>query len=282
MKFNSKNADIFVPDGTPFEEALKRTTHLCIVAHQDDSEIAAYHGIAECFGQKELWFSSVIVTDGAGSPRAGVYCDYSDEEMKVIRKQEQKKAAFVGEYSVQIQLCYPSAMVKDHAEKGIVEDLKNIIMACHPKIVYLHNPADKHDTHVSAFLRSLEALRAVSDKFIPEKVYGCEVWRDFDWLMDDEKVVLPVSKYKNLSASLLGVFDSQITGGKRYDLAAAGRRLANATFYASHSTDVDDALTYAIDLIPLVKDPSLKVDDFVLSKIDMFKNDVKSRLAKFS
>lgn len=282
MKFNSKDADIFVPDGIPFGDALKRTTHLCIVAHQDDSEIAAYHGIAECFGQKDLWFASVIVTDGAGSPRAGVYSSYTDEEMKIVRKQEQKKAAFVGEYSVQVQLCYPSAMVRNPAEKGIVEDLRNIIMACRPQIVYLHNPADKHDTHVAAFLRSLEALRAVSGEFIPEKVYGCEVWRDFDWLMDDEKVVLPVSKYKNLSASLLGVFDSQITGGKRYDLAAAGRRLANATFYASHSTDVDDALTYAIDLMPLVKNPNLKVDDFVLSKIDKFKNDVKSRLAKFS
>jgi hypothetical protein len=53
MKFSSPAADVFVPDGIPVATALARTTHLCIAAHQDDIEIMAYHGIAECHGSTE-------------------------------------------------------------------------------------------------------------------------------------------------------------------------------------------------------------------------------------
>ena len=55
MRFHKADADLFVPDGMDEEAALARTTHLCVSAHQDDIEIMAYHGIAECFGQKEKW-----------------------------------------------------------------------------------------------------------------------------------------------------------------------------------------------------------------------------------
>ena len=53
MQFHNAAADVFVPDGSPADAALARTTHLCIAAHQDDIEIMAYHGIAECFGRKD-------------------------------------------------------------------------------------------------------------------------------------------------------------------------------------------------------------------------------------
>lgn len=282
MKFKNSGADIFVPDGVSLEKALERTTHLSVATHQDDTEIFAYHGIAECFGRQDRWFTSVIVTNGAGSPRSGIYGNFTDEEMREIRKMEQRKAAIVGEYSVQIQLSYPSSAVKNAPAKDVVEDIVAILKAAKPKTVYLHNPADKHDTHVAVLLRSIEALRSLADGILPEKVYGCEVWRDLDWVNDDEKVALPVSEYKNLSAAVLGVFDSQISGGKRYDLAAAGRRLANATFYASHATDTCDALSYALDLMPLLKNRSLEVAEFIGGRIDMFKNDVVAKIRKFS
>ena len=92
---------------------------------------------------------------------------------------------------------------------------------------------------------------------MPKKVYGCEVWRDLDWLPDDDKQVLPVSARSNIAAALVGVFDSQVSGGKRYDLATAGRRLAHATYFASHGTDEESALNFAMDLTPLVEDPGL-------------------------
>ena len=112
----------------------------------------------------------------------------------------------------------------------------------------------------------------------PKKVYGCEVWRDLDWLADDEKQVLPVSARSNIAAALVGVFDSQVTGGKRYDLATAGRRLAHATYFASHGTDQESALTYAMDLTPLVADPDLPIADYVVGFIDRFRAEVARRL----
>ncbi|MFP4541109.1 MAG: hypothetical protein ACLFR7_05730, partial [Opitutales bacterium] len=71
----------------------------------------------------------------------------------------------------------------------------------------------------------------------PERVLGCEVWRGLDWMPDDEKVPLDVSGNLELAQQLNGVFDSQIVGGKRYDLATIGRRRANATFLESHHAD---------------------------------------------
>src|SRR5262245_42361807 len=182
MQFHQTNADFFVPDGADSEGALARTTHLCIAAHQDDIEIMAYHGIAECFGQAGKWFTGVVVTNGAGSPRAGIYGQYTDDEMQRVRLIEQRKAEYVGEYACQIQLGFTSAEVKNANEKAVVDDLAKILRAAKPEYVYLHNPADKHDTHVGVTMRAIAALRAVRAEARPKKVFGCEVWRDLDWL----------------------------------------------------------------------------------------------------
>jgi LmbE family N-acetylglucosaminyl deacetylase len=251
---------------------------LCIAAHQDDIEIMAYHGIAECFGRRDRWFTGVVVTNGAGSSRSGIYGSYTDEEMQKVRLVEQRKAAYVGEYACQVQLGFSSAQVKNPRETAVVDDLTTLLRATSPEIVYLHNFADKHDTHVAVALRSIAALRAVRGEVHPMRVYGCEVWRDLDWLPDSDKQALPVSARPNVAAALVGVFDSQVSGGKRYDLATAGRRLAHATYYASHSTDEEGALSFAMDLTPLVDDPHLPVRNYVLGFIDRFRADVEKRL----
>ncbi len=75
MKFHMKTAEIYVPDNRPVSEALERTTHLCIAAHQDDIEIMAAQPILECFQRQDAWFSGVVVTDGRGSPRDHIYAD---------------------------------------------------------------------------------------------------------------------------------------------------------------------------------------------------------------
>ena len=278
MQFHNPTADVFVPDGLPSDAALARTTHLAISAHQDDIEIMAYHGIAECFGRKDKWFTGVVATNGAGSPRSGIYGDSTDEEMQQVRLVEQRKAAYVGEYACQIQLGFTSSQVKNPDESAVVEDLQQILRAARPQFVYLHNLADKHDTHVAVALRSIAALRAVRPDVKPKRVYGCEVWRDLDWLPDESKQALPVSARSNIAAALVGVFDSQVSGGKRYDLATAGRRLAHATYYASHGTDEESALSFAMDLTPLVEDANLPVTDYVLAFVDHFRADVEKRL----
>jgi LmbE family N-acetylglucosaminyl deacetylase len=273
-------ADIFVPDRRPLAAALARTTHLCIAAHQDDIEIMAYHGVAACFARRDLWFTGVVVTDGSGSPRAGRFARFSDEKMKATRRAEQRTAARIGRYSAVVQLSHPSAVVKAARSAAVAADLGAILRATRPHTVYLHNPADKHDTHVAVFLRSLEALRALPRRSRPRLVYGCEVWRDLDWLVDADKVALDVSARPKTSARLVAAFASQIAGGKRYDLATTGRRLANATFFTSHATDGAAALTWAVDLSPLVRDENLSIEKFVVGHVDRLRADVAARLAR--
>src|SRR5208282_4584971 len=223
MELHNSGAEVYVPDGSPVDVALSRTTHLCVSAHQDDIEIMAYHGILECFGRSDKRFTGVTVTNGSGSPRDGLYGNYTDEEMQVVRRLEQKKAAFVGEYSAVAFLNHSSSTLKNPADAAPRQDIKAILEATKPRVVYTHNLADKHDTHVSVVLRTIAAIRELPAAQRPEKVYGCEIWRDLDWLVDADKHIFALGCHENIQASLIGVFDSQIAGGKRYDLATMAR-----------------------------------------------------------
>lgn len=281
MNLKNIGAEIFIPDNKPIDEAIARTTHMAIFAHQDDVEITAYDGILKCFGKDDEWFFAVVVTNGAGSARDDLYASYSDEEMQKVRKLEQKKAAFIGEYGAAALLDYSSSAVKDKKNRDAVEELKKLISDAKPKVVYTHNLADKHDTHIAVLSKVISALRELPASLRPEKLYGCEVWRNLDWVNDDEKVMFDVSSHPNIAAALVEVFDSQICGGKRYDLASAGRRLSNATYSDSHSTDKASSLIYGMDLTPLIEDSSLDIIDFIQGYISRFSEDVSNRLSKF-
>ncbi len=272
--FNHPNAELYIPDGNPIDEALMRTTHLAIGAHQDDLEIMAIDGILQCFRIPEKWFSGVVVTDGRSSPRSGVYADMDDEAMMKVRYEEQKLAADIGQFGSQIMLGYPSSAVKDAANKLVVEDLVKILNLTKPMVVYTHNLTDKHPTHIAIVLRTIEALRQMGKTNKPMKVYGCEAWRDLDWLPDRLKIRFDCSDKPNLQEALLGVFDSQISGGKRYDLAAMGRRVAHATFFQSHATDTTSHLSFGMDLTPLIDDPNLSIEEFTKDLIHQFEKDV--------
>jgi len=279
MHFHITTAELFVPDGAAAPAALARTTHMAVSAHQDDLEIMAYHGIQTCFQREDQWFLGVVATDGAGSARDGLYRDYTDEQMKGVRRKEQKKAASIGEFGACALLDYPSSALKQAGDTRAVEDLAALLTAARPGVVYTHNLADKHDTHVAVALRTLAALRSLPRDQRPARFLGCEVWRDLDWLADDDKLPLDVSGQENLQAALLGVFDSQISGGKRYDLATLGRRKAHATYHATHGVDATTGLTFAMDLTPLLLDDSLDPGDFTRALIARFEDDVSSRVA---
>lgn len=280
MNFKLDTAELFVPDGVPEAEALARTTHMAVAAHQDDIEIMATVGILACFQQADKWFTGVVVTNGSGSPRDDVYKDYTDEAMRVVRRKEQKKAAVVGEFAAQALLDYTSAAIKDPASTAPVEDLALLIDRARPEIVYTHNLADKHDTHVGVMVKLIEAIRSLPPAARPKKVYGCEVWRDLDWMTDSDKVPFDCTGHENLQAALLGVFDSQIAGGKRYDLASMGRRKAHATYFASHGTDETQGLNFGMDLTPLIEEPALDIRAFAQGFIDRFADEVMGRLHK--
>jgi len=278
VKLTNATADIFVPDGTAVDAALARTTHLGIGAHQDDLEFMTAHGILACFGQTDKSYCGVTCTDGAGSSRSGVYAAYTDDQMKAVRRVEQRTAAMVGRYGAMLQLDFTSKQVKAQDNSAVADDLFAILKAARPQVVYTHAPSDKHDTHVGVVRAAVAALRRLPADERPAKVYGCEIWRDLDWLPDDRKVVLDVSDRANISAALSGVFDSQISGGKRYDEAVLGRRKAHATFFESHAVDAATMLTFAMDLSPLLKDDTLSVAAYTASLIDAMKADVLKRL----
>jgi LmbE family N-acetylglucosaminyl deacetylase len=287
IKFALDSAEIFVPDGLSAAQALARTTHMAIAAHHDDIEIMACDGILQCFQQKDKGFCGVVVTNGSGSPRGDLYEEYSDEDMQDVRRKEQKKAAVVGEYAVQVLLDHPSASAKNGADApsgngvAVVQDIRMLVQAAQPEVVYTHNLADKHDTHVAVALRVIEAIRELPAGQRPQHLYGCEVWRGLDWMTDADKVVFDCSAHESLQLALLGVFDSQLCGGKRYDLATMGRRRANASYYASHAVEVATGLSFAMDLTPVIQTDQ-PVQAFVQEFIERFEQDVTVRLAKLA
>jgi LmbE family N-acetylglucosaminyl deacetylase len=282
MDLHNPSAEIYVPDGSTVDIALSRTTHMSIAAHQDDIEIMAFHGILECFGKSDKHFTGVTVTNGSGSPRDGLYANYTDDDMQKVRRKEQKKAAFLGEYSAHVFLDYTSGAVKASANTEVIDDLKKVIRAAGPQVIYTHNLADKHDTHVATALRVIEAIRELPKEARPQRLYGCEVWRSLDWLNDDDKVVFNVEAHENLAMSLVGVFDSQICGGKRYDLATMGRRRANASYFASHGVDESTSLIYGLDLTPLIANERLDISEYLGGFLSRFAREVSSRIAKLA
>lgn len=273
-----KKTEFFVPDGKNVEEALKRTTHMAIVAHHDDLEILAYDGILKSFMNPNKWFFGVVVTNGSGSSRGGSYQNYTNEEMMKVRVIEQKKAATIGEYGLQAFINASSTETKDPKNEDVVEEMKKMLLDARPEVLYTHNLADKHDTHIGVVTKAIKAIRLMDKKDRPKHLYGCEVWRDLDWLLDNEKISFNVSGKPNLASSLVEVFDSQIDGAKRYDLATIGRRLANATFSSSHEVDQADSVIYGMDLTPLIEDDNLDVKAFILAAINRFSKDVEEKI----
>ncbi len=232
--------DVWIPDGLGEDAAFARTTHMGVVAHPDDLEI---EGVA-------------------------------------IRRKEQHKAAMVGEYGAMVMLGVTSAAIKDPARPGVVESLADLLRRARPEMVYTHNLADKHDTHVSVSLATIDACRSLPAEARPRRLLGGEGWRDLDWLTGDDKVALDVSARESLSAALIGVFDSQITEGKRYDLAVAGLRRAHATLDESHHLDAAAALAFYMDLTPLLTDTARDPAAFAEERVQRFAADVKGRIQR--
>jgi len=280
MKLHQASARTFVPDGTPVPDALRRITHLGIGAHQDDLEFMAYHGILECFARADRWFGGVTCTNGSGSSREGAYAAFSDTQMMAVRRTEQDTAAVIGQYGVMIQLDYPSQATKSPNDPSLQNDLRAILEATRPETVYTHNLADKHDTHIGVVIAALLAMRELPRDQRPNRVIGCEVWRNLDWLPDAEKVLMDVSGRDHLAAALNGVFDSQIAGGKRYDLATLGRRSANATFFDSHATDRANQVIYGMDLTPLVRDETRDIVEYVGGLVERLQADASTKLRR--
>jgi len=284
MKFGRSDAEFFVPDGATQEEAMRRAPILAIGAHPDDIEILAIPGILDGIRAGGNKLFGVVATNGGGSLRTGEYANLSYLDMRDIRVREQKQAAVIGRYAGVVLLNYESSEMKDSRNGHPDEDLRAVITGVKPETVYLHNPFDRHDTHVAVCLRSIAAFRAVTAAtgWMPKKMYGCEVWRGLDWLVHCDRTALPVHDPDHLADQLIKVYHSQMIHENHYDLAARGRRIANATYQESHSLGSEHEMAFTVDLLPLLEDPAIPVADFVRHTIDRFRADAVSRLERFS
>ncbi|NCW27198.1 MAG: hypothetical protein EBV83_02705 [Verrucomicrobia bacterium] len=149
-----------------------------------------------------------------------------------------------------------------------------------PEVVYLHNPADRHETHLAVLSASLAALRQLPATSRPKEVYGCEVWGDLDWVPSSKIVRLPCTAPEDFGPSLLRCFRSQVEGGKRYDLASAGRRRAQATFADAYTPDQAPEVVLALDLLPLLESGAPSLAQFVSSLINEFRQQATDRIKR--
>ena len=101
-------------------------------------------------------------------------------------------------------------------------------------------------------------------------------------MVDSDKTILDLSQQENLQAALLGVYDSQISGGKRYDLASLARRRANATYFESHGVDVTAGLSFAMDMTLLLTDTNKSTSEFIQEFIHRFSQEVNDRLVRMN
>lgn len=250
-----------------------RGAHLCVAAHPDDAEIMAYGGLLLAKGQNAP-FVVLVVTDGGGSPR--IDAAQTDASLSFLRQREQEQAADAGGYAGVFFLGLQSEKVKSPTGKaeGILAELFSLLR---PRIVYTHNPADSHPTHVAVCLRTIAALRQSKQTC---RLLGCEVWRGLDWLPDDKKVLLPTGN-PALEQALLQPFGSQ-TAVKSYQLAAPGRRLANATFSKPHKADSITACNFALELTPLLTNPAQSVTEFTLALAADFTNELQKNLRELA
>lgn len=273
--------------------ALGRTSHLAIGAHADDVELFAVEGILACYEDPSGSFCAAVVSDGRGSPRLdgdGVGRSTPanpperGEDLARVRREEQKKAALLGRYGAAVLLDYESVQVKDAGCVQVVDDLERLLRTTQPRVLYTHSPCDRHDTHVAVCLRVLEALVRLDPEDRPERLIGCEVWGDLDWVPRPHRVIMDVGSHLALQTRLIEAHRSQVGEGKRYDLAALGRRRAHATFGESHRVDRSEGVILGVDLLPVLSryptatSLGAAVEAYVGGLLEAFRQDMVERV----
>lgn len=74
-------------------------------------------------------------------------------------------------------------------------------------MLYIYNLVDKYDIYIGVVIKIIKVLCLLLKDKCFKKFYVVEVWCDFDWLNDDEKVVFSVGGRLNFINSLVEVFD---------------------------------------------------------------------------
>jgi LmbE family N-acetylglucosaminyl deacetylase len=202
-------------------------------------------------------FGGLIVTSGSGSLRAPQHAALSPSEYAELRWEEQKQAAKMGGYAFVDSLNIESSVIKTAA--GLAElasQLREYLVEFEIDELYMHQPFDRHTSHVRVAFAVLTALRSLPKERRPAQVLGCEVWRNLDWAPKSSKVLRPLSAADlELQVRLAEVFTSQADpkNAKDYVSALVGRKTANAVFQEGLVGDSGVAQEVYIDLKPWVE-----------------------------
>ncbi len=307
LALSQPGAEVWIPPvpSLALPGDFRKVTHLGVGAHADDLEFMALHGILECYGRADRGFFGVTVTDGVYRHLRGTV---EGATLRQLRREEQRQAAEFGCYAAMVQLDVPSATLTPSQREpqgsdtdrldlasppgcidgppyptwtDVVGDLRQVLRATQPEVVYTHNPFDRHPTHLGVLHALLEAILGLPPSARPNRLLGCEVWRGLDWLPPDWKVPLPIPDCQaTLVRQLLGSFPSQVANGKAYDQAVLGRLQANATFADAYQPDGHSGLAWAVNLTPVIAgETPVALADWVDRALDASNQQVRSALS---
>ena len=264
---------VHVPDGEALPGAWSRTTTVGVMAHPDDLELGCLHAIGPSRGADDRWFGGVVCTDGSGSVRAGAAAGLGPATLAAARWREQVRAADLGGYSAVWGLGMPSAALRGDGYVALVDRLGDLLAVAAAEEVITHDPVDRHRTHRTVARATIEAVGRLPPSRRPRRLLAVEGWRSLDWAPRHRVVRLDTSAWVDLAADLLACFPTQVGSAKRYDLAAAGRRRANATFADARAADEAEAVVLALDLTDVAAG-RVSLEDALGDLLERFRREV--------
>lgn len=241
--------------------------YVCICANPSDCEIMAIDGIQRGYRAKKYTFAAVITTDGADCEGFGKQKKYSPKKIALMRAAEQKKAANIGRYNSVYFMNYKAEDARNQDDEDIVNEYVEIIKELKPRIIYTHSILDRDPTHVAVAVKVINALRQLKKAQMPAQLYGCEEWRDLDWVSPEKVTTFDVSHNIRLQRQLISVHKSQNLN-RDYISAAMGRRYVNATFAKSEKKKDAKLTSRAINMTTLLRRKEYPVKRFAMSFID--------------
>lgn len=241
--------------------------YLCICADAGDTEIMAIDGIQRGYRAKKYTFATVITSDGLSLERAGKLAKATDRKVNTTKNREQKAAAEIGRYNSVYFLSHKTDEILDQENEDIVNEYLEIIKELKPRIIYTHSILDRDPTHVSVAVKVINALRKLRKGQMPAVLYGCEMWRDLDWVDPSKVISFDVSHNIRLQKQLINVHQSQ-NASRDFINATIGRRYVNATYSRSEKKKDAKLTARAINMTTLLRRKEYPIKRFAMSFVD--------------